>query len=112
MARGLNQRPVFDNISNILTSIPTGKITNPIYGGWVTAFIRSVISEILNDIHKGLVVSCTTDGFITNLGDLEKLNFGEFSRIYKIARKNLGDFSGQVLKFKNTEKKKIIIFSH
>jgi hypothetical protein len=57
-------------------------------GNPTMAYIRSIIGECLHSIHKegGLVVSVTTDGFITNLQDLERkisgnYLFGEFKKI-------------------------------
>jgi len=49
-------------------------LSNPILASWITAFIRSVIGETLHNIQKleGKVVSVTTDGFITDIVDLEK----------------------------------------
>jgi len=48
-------------------------LTNPIIALWTIAYIRSLIGEYLNNIQKlsGLVVSVTTDRFITNLENLE-----------------------------------------
>lgn len=48
-------------------------LSNKNLASWTTAFIRSVIGECWHNISKlnGKVVSVTTDGFITDLTDLE-----------------------------------------
>jgi hypothetical protein len=85
-----------------------GSLSNPLLGGWITSFIRCVLSEILNELDpNALIVSCTTDGFITNQ-DLDDYTLnGEFAAIYKIARKNLGS-EPIVLEKKHTDSKGII----
>lgn len=59
----------------------------------------------MNHIHDkhGLVVSCTTDGFITDLPDLEHVRSGQFGEIYRIARKNLNPENDAILELKNTD---------
>lgn len=110
MSRGLSQKKAYDHISNSTVVIAGGLLTNPIVAGWVTAFIRTVISEIMNDIHVkgGLVISCTTDGFITDMPGLEAVNSGEFSQIYRKARFNLNPKNDNVLELKNTEPKELL----
>lgn len=56
--------------------MPAHELTNPIIASWITAFIRSLLAEMLHKINKvlgGKVASVTTDGFITNIFDLEEL---------------------------------------
>jgi hypothetical protein len=60
--------------------------------------VRSVIGECLHSIQElgGLVVSVTTDGFLTNIKDLDeklmsKYLYGEFKNIrLKLANENIG----------------------
>ena len=95
MARGLNQKTSFDTKSgtNIVTS--AGPLINPLYGGWITSFIRTVLAEIMNNVHNqgGRIISCTTDGFISDMSGLDSMNIDgpncEFARMYKEARLNL-----------------------
>lgn len=58
----------------------------------------------MNKIHEdgGFVVSVTTDGFITDLKDLEFYDSGRFSKIYKKARENLSN-NNCILELKHTE---------
>ena len=66
-------------------------LSNPLIASWTTAFIRSIIGECLHSIQHldGLVVSVTTDGFITNISELDqkisdKYLFGELKKIRQI----------------------------
>lgn len=47
MGRGLNEKYSLDVHLNS-NPITGGKLTNPLYAGWVTAFIRTTVSELLN----------------------------------------------------------------
>lgn len=78
--------------------MPAHVLTNPIIASWITAFIRSILAEMLHNIDKhlrGKAVSVTTDGFITNLADLEELllSLGDsentFLRAYRALREEL-----------------------
>jgi hypothetical protein len=73
VVRGISNKKGFDTKSGKLIRVPASEISNPILASWTTAFIRSVIGECLHNISKlgGKVVSVTTDGFITDLKDLE-----------------------------------------
>ena len=55
-------------------------LSNPLIDYWTTSFIRSIIGECLHAISKigGKVVSVTTNGFITNLENLESKIEGNF----------------------------------
>jgi len=71
MARGLNQKTRYDTQTNGQKPIPTGELVSPLYAGWITSYIRTTLSEILNRHGDSLIVSSTTDGFISNKKDLE-----------------------------------------
>ncbi len=51
-----------------------GELSNPVIASSITGFIRAVVGEALNNIEKlgGRVISVTTDGFITDVKDLEE----------------------------------------
>lgn len=74
LVRGINDKRKYDNKTGMMIRIPASPLSNPILASWVTAYIRSIIGECLHSIHKnqGIVVSVTTDGFITDLEDIEK----------------------------------------
>lgn len=110
MARGLSNKTSFNMNSNTRSITPTGDLTNPLYTGWITSFIRTVLSEILNYIHKNtdnIIISCTTDGLICNTPNLNLVNTGRFSEIYRIARENLG-YGKDLLEQKGVDNEGII----
>lgn len=73
--RGISDKRKFDIKSGTLLRMEPSELSNPLIGSWITAYIRSVLGECLHNIHKmnGKIVSCTTDGFVTDLKDLEGL---------------------------------------
>lgn len=66
-------KKVFDTKSGKSFKFSASVLYNPILASWTTAFTRSVIGECLKNIEKlgGKIVSVTTDGFSTNIQDLE-----------------------------------------
>ena len=73
LVRGMSDKRKFDNKTRSQIRIPAHFLSNPILASWVTAFIRSLVGECLHAIQNlgGKVVSVTTDGFITDIHDLE-----------------------------------------
>lgn len=73
VVRGIGNKMKYDIKSKGMVRMLGDDLTNPLIASWTTAFVRSVIGECLHSIQKigGLVVSVTTDGFITNLAELE-----------------------------------------
>lgn len=74
VVRGMSDKKTFDSNTNTMQRVMGTQLSNPIIASWTTAFIRSVIGECLHNIHKlgGKIVSVTTDGFITDLENLEE----------------------------------------
>ena len=73
VVRGMSNKKSFDSQTGKTFRVTGTPLSNPVLASWTTAFIRSVIGECLHNIQKlgGQVVSVTTDGFITNIQDLE-----------------------------------------
>jgi hypothetical protein len=95
-----------------MVEVQGGELSNPILAGYITGFIRSVIGECLHNIStlKGEVISATTDGFITNIENLESkiLDLPEKSTIlFRTFRKIVSELSAgtieNCLELKNTE---------
>ena len=91
VVRGISDKKKYDTKSKTTQRLTGDELSNPLIASWTTAFIRSIIGECLDSIHKldGLVVSVTTDGFITNVSDLDsKISnnylFSEYKKIRKI----------------------------
>jgi hypothetical protein len=76
-----------------------GVLSNPLICSSITAFVRCVIAECLNNINKmgGRVISATTDGFITDVEDLEAklltlpLEHTCFLRYFRLMRRLLSN---------------------
>jgi hypothetical protein len=98
VVRGIGNKRKFDIKSKATVRMVGDDLTNPLIASWTTAFIRSIIGECLHSVQKvkGLVVSVTTDGFITSVDQLEnKISdnylFSEFKKIrMKLSDNNLG----------------------
>lgn len=111
VVRGISNKKSFDTKSGKMFRVSGTELSNPILASWTTAFIRSVIGECLHNISKvkGKVVSVTTDGFITDIPNLEErlltLNDSEIPllKLYKRLREALTDScdSSQALELKN-----------
>ena len=90
VVRGMSNKRKFDIRSKAYRRLKGDDLSNPLIASWTTAFVRAIIGECLNSIQSlhGTVVSVTTDGFITNIEDLESLIstnylFSEFRSIRK-----------------------------
>ena len=103
---GIANKKSYDVRSDSMTTMIGNDLSNPILGTWITGFVRSLIAELLHavDLLGGQVVSCTTDGFVTDIEDLEKkiLALGHkntFLEQYRAVRLKLsGDPSGLEVK--------------
>lgn len=63
---------VFDTRQVRSTRLKPSPITNSAIGAHVTGFIRAILAEILNQIpRERTVISCTTDGFLTDATEVE-----------------------------------------
>lgn len=73
VVQGMSHKTHFDIQSDSMKRTEGSKFTNPLMASWITAMVRSVIGEMLHitEALGGRVVSVTTDGFITDLPDLE-----------------------------------------
>jgi len=111
MARGLNQKKVFDTETCKTKVIPPGELISPLYAGWITSYIRCTLSEILNNQNPNKkIFSCTTDGFISNDEGLEKikpLKSERFAYSYYKARESLTGV-GELLEQKHFDVKGLI----
>jgi len=70
---GFSDKNHFDARSWSMRSIKGNNLANPIIGSWITGFVRSLLAELLNKVDRlnGRICSVTTDGFVTDLKDLE-----------------------------------------
>jgi hypothetical protein len=108
VTKGINHKVKFDIKTNRTIRMESNEISNPIIASWITGYVRSLLGELLHriDISGGKVVSVTTDGFITDIPDLENSLLGsikasEFSLLkeYRSIREHLsGNPSGLEVK--------------
>ena len=102
VVRGIGDKKKFDIKSKTTQRMRGDDLSNPLIASWTTAYVRSVVGECLHSIQQlgGLVVSVTTDGFITNLSDFEQRMEGNYLlKEYKEIRHKLSnDFTGLELK--------------
>lgn len=73
IAMGISGRKTFDVKTKSHIKVLGGVLSNPILASYITGFTRALIGECLHNIQSldGKVISVTTDGFITDVEDLE-----------------------------------------
>lgn len=73
--KGLSNKMKYDFRTKTSFRMRGNELSNPLIASWITAYIRSVLGELLHNISllDGVVVSVTTDGFMTNLENVEDL---------------------------------------
>jgi len=116
VAMGLSGKTSYDSKTKSYLRVEGGILSNPILASYITGFCRAFIGECLNNIQvlKGSVVSVTTDGFISNLDELEnrllELDKSKLNclNVYKELRKLLtstpeGEFDDSALEVKYVE---------
>ena len=94
--KGINDKRKFDIKLGKTVRMEPNDLSNPIIASWITAFVRSVLGECMHNIQKlnGLVVSATTDGFITNIQDLE-------NKLNKLSDEEASEFDSETFKWLN-----------
>lgn len=105
-------KKTFDIKSKEMRRIEASVLTNPILASYTTSFVRCLIGECLHNAQtlKGVVVSVTTDGFITNLPDLESRilelkHCNTFLKVFKNIRRDITDgVDERALELKATSK--------
>lgn len=123
--RGIGVKNKIDVSTGEVKRMNVGELANPIIASWITGFVRSVIGEMLYLTNKmgGRVVSVTTDGFISDIKDLEEdmVKFIEKEKADLIEKYNSFDeYKGKdgdkrlvkpitYLKYKNAERKQELI---
>lgn len=120
VAMGLSGKTSYDIKTKTYLRVDGGILSNPVLASYITGFCRAFIGECLNNVQllNGYIVSVTTDGFISDLEDLEKkiLGLGDSNlycfKVYKQLRKLLTKteegFDDSALEVKNVESKGLI----
>jgi hypothetical protein len=99
-AQGINEIMRYDTVSNRTVRMKDSRFSNPIIAANISSFIRALLAEIMNNIDNinGKIVSVTTDGFITDIPDLENLLLDKI---------NKGEWKGDLLKSYRTWRSEI-----
>jgi len=73
VSMGISGKKSYDIATKSYIRVEGGILSNPILSSYICGFTRALIGECLNNIHilGGKVVTVTTDGFITDIEDLE-----------------------------------------
>jgi hypothetical protein len=86
LGQGLREKRVFDAGEMKSVELEESSITSEIFFSSITGFIRALMAELMNSIpqHR-LIVSCTTDGFLTDAGLDEVSQTGPIATRFKAA---------------------------
>lgn len=73
VSQGISGKTAFDIKTKSYVKVGGGELSNPILASYTTGFCRAIVGECLNNVVKlgGKVVSVTTDGFLSDIKDLE-----------------------------------------
>lgn len=67
LAQGLHAKTAFDTARGLNSPLPPSSVTQPFFAAHVTGFVRAVVGELMNALPpNAIVVSVTTDGFLTD----------------------------------------------
>jgi len=85
VTKGINHKVKFDIKTNKTVRMEASDISNPILASFITAYVRSLLGELLQKVQDlgGKAVSVTTDGFITDLANLESRVLKPLSEVSK-----------------------------
>lgn len=93
---GMSDKKVFDIKTGQMRRIEASVLTNPVIASYTTSMTRALVGECLHNISRlgGRVVSVTTDGFLTDLPNLEdgllRLSDGNtLIKLYRELRKDI-----------------------
>ncbi|RHH49574.1 hypothetical protein DW203_08090 [Citrobacter portucalensis] len=68
LAQGLHAKTAFDTTRGLNSPLPPSSVTQPFFAAHVTGFVRAVVGELMNALPpNAIVVSVTTDGFLTDV---------------------------------------------
>jgi hypothetical protein len=106
VAQGIGNNDTFSIKADATVRMPGTEFSNPVLASYITGFARSALGEMMHNINfipGARIVSCTTDGFITNVENLEEKLLAlskenpnvciTFLSLYRFLRKQLTDGS-------------------
>ncbi|MBF4401383.1 hypothetical protein EAY31_27315, partial [Vibrio anguillarum] len=76
LAQSLRPKTAFDIQAGYSKQLPPSTLTNPFFAAYTTGLARALLGEMLHSIPDDkVVVSVTTDGFLTN-ATLDEIKLG------------------------------------
>ncbi|WP_169337494.1 DNA polymerase [Psychromonas hadalis] len=101
-AQGLRAKTAFDVQVGYSKPIRPSDITSPYFAAMTTGFVRAVLGEIINSISSSfVVVSVTTDGFLTNATLDDMTLDGVMCRRFLESLKKISSAGGEILERKH-----------
>ena len=84
VSMGLSGKTNYDIKTKSYVKVDAGELTNPILASYITGFTRAAVGELMHNVSllKGSIISVTTDGFITDIADLERKIMENSIKIY------------------------------
>jgi acetolactate synthase small subunit len=106
VVQGMSHKTHYDIKTDSVKRTEGSKFTNPLMASWITAMVRSIIGELLHitSLLGGRIVSVTTDGFVTDLSDLENRILKYIEKMKKEVKKVKKVKKGNKEKENNHEK--------
>jgi hypothetical protein len=90
LAQGLQKKRVFDTRAADMKALDPSKITQPYLAAYTTSLVRAVLGECIAALpHDKMVISATTDGFITSASEDELVLDGPLCMFFKDLRMEL-----------------------
>lgn len=107
LGQGLKGKRGFNSSDGLSKNIPHSPVTNPYFAAHATGFVRAVLSEQLDGIHKYhgddvTVISATTDGYLVNCNEEQLHTTGTISSRFSDICLRTGD--GKMIKHKHHAK--------
>lgn len=102
LAQSLRPKNSFDIQAGYSKQLPTSTLTNPFFAAYTTGLARALLGEMLHSIPDDkVVVSVTTDGFLTN-AELDEIDLnGVICRRFRDLYHRIDPSKGEVLELKH-----------
>ena len=108
LAQSLRPKNSFDIQAGYAKQLPPSTLTNPFFAAYTTGLARALLGEMLHNIpYDKVVVSVTTDGFLTN-AELHEIDLkGPICQRFRELYHRIDPTGGEVLELKHQAKQLI-----
>ncbi|MEZ8289442.1 hypothetical protein [Vibrio sp. 10N.237.312.B06] len=102
MAQSLRPKSAFDIQAGYSKQLPPSTLTNPFFAAYTTGLARAMLGEMLHSMpDEKVVVSVTTDGFLTN-AELEEIDLsGPICQRFRELYHRIDPSGGEILELKH-----------